>query len=149
MTTASSFNQSHETAQKVVEYLGLTEENIGNKYHASLYINYSHNGKTFELRISDHVANPKRTEAKKVILGYTPVELGNNWEIAKRTIDREVFGKFEVIERGAEVNHPTYGIGIAIAHNVEKDKLDVDFNGVVKSFFATTIIDRGWVKVII
>lgn len=147
MTTASSFNQSHATAQKVAAYLGLTEENIGNKYHASLYITYSHNGNTYELRISDHCANPERVTAKKMIFNHIPVELGNNWEIAKKVIDREIFGKKEVVANGTAVNHPTYGAGIALTHDVEKDKLDVDFNGIVKSFFATTLIDRGWVSI--
>jgi hypothetical protein len=141
----SSFQKSHDTALAIAEYLGLDARDIRNKYNSSLYIYYSHNGVTYDLRISDHCANPLRNDVKKQ-LGYTPVELGNDIEIAKRTIDREIFGKKEVIAIGAAINHPNYGYGLVTAHNIDKDKLDVNFNGLQKSFFATVVIDRKWIN---
>lgn len=145
MTTTTSLQQTHETARKVCEYLGIEANKIGDRNQASIYIVYSHGGTTYELRISDHCANPLRTEAKKATLGYTIIECGNDWPIAKNTIDRKIFGRYEKIEPGSAVNHPNYGQGVAVEHDIEKDKLTVDFSGTTKSFFATTIIDRGWV----
>ena len=147
MTTTTSLRTTHDTAVKLIADLGLDVADIRNKNHASLYIFYSHNGNTYEIRVSDHCANPLRTDAKKSVFGYIPVEVGNNYEIAKRVIDHEIFGKKEVVSAGTAINHPAYGAGIAIAHDIEKDKLDVEFNGIIKSFYATTVIDRGWINI--
>lgn len=145
MTTIGSFEKSHETALKVTEYLGLTPDAIRNKHQSSLYILYTQNGTTYELRISNHDANPARVVAKEMIYGYTPIELGDDWLMAKRTIDRKIFGKKEIIANGTVVKHPQYGEGVTIGH--DGDKLDVDFNGLVKSLFATAVIDRGWLSI--
>lgn len=145
MITTGSFEKSYEVALKICEYLGIDNSYIGNKYHSSLYIVYSHNWNNYQIRVSDHCANPWREDATKT-LGYTSVSVGDDWRVAKNIIDREILGIKPIIPVGATIDHPRYGEGKAVAYDVDKNRLYVDFNGDEKSFYGTVIIDRGWLK---
>ena len=145
MTTIESRETTYNTAVKVAEYIGLDASYIRNIGRSSLYITYNYNDVTYELRISDHCANPRRERAKRYS-SITPIDLGNNLIIALNTIKRQIFGIKDIVNVGAIVNHPKYGLGIVTHHDNEADRLDVDFSGIKKSFFATVLIDRGWIN---
>lgn len=131
-----------DCAQKVADYLGISENHIDHKNGASMYITYTYNGVDYQLRISDHSPNPRREDVIKD-MGYTPIDCTNDWTIAKRVIDRKIFRK-NIIPNGNIVSHPTYGEGTVIAHDINIDKVEVNFGSQIKSFYGAVLLDRGW-----
>lgn len=145
MLTISNHQQTYEVACKVVEYLGLPTHEITNIGRTSLYIVYDHNGVTYQLRVSDHCANPRREEFIQGLMGYTPLSLPNDWDMAKRIIDRVILRIIPPVAAGTFMAHPVYGLGTVIAHDIDAGRLDVEFNGNPVSFHANTVLDKGWI----
>lgn len=145
MITIRNLQHTYSVACKVVEYLGLPLEEITNIGHPSLYITYAHNGTTYQLRISDHCANPRREQTTRDIMSYTPLSLPNDWDMAKRIIDRVILRIIPPVTADTFMVHPVYGLGKVLVHDIDTGRLDVDFNGKHKSFHANTILDRGWI----
>lgn len=136
--------KTQDTALKVCEYLGLGD-GIANKPTLSIYIIYTHNNITYQLRISDHCANPNREDFIKSTLGYTPINLTNNWDIAKRIIDRRILNIAPSLTKGTKINHPVYGVGEVVSYEQDVDKLLVQYGDVTKAFCGSIIMDRGYI----
>lgn len=145
MLTTSNYEQTYIVARKVAEYLGLSLQEITNVGRASLYILYSHNSVTYQLRVSDHCANPHRETFIQELMGYIPLSLPNDWDMAKRVIDRVILRIIPPVTAGTFMVHPVYGLGSIILHDIDAGRLDVEFNGKNMSFHANTVLDRGWI----
>lgn len=111
----------------------------------SLYVPIKHGGKEYEIRISDHPANPNRKQVKES-QNIIPISVASNYKQAINDIQRKVFGKNPNIENGTTINHPRHGEGKVVIDDQPKGLLSVDFNGDIKNLDRESVISRGWVE---
>src|ERR1044072_9887938 len=137
-------NDTVQTALAICDMLGIDPDKIRNTNGASLYVDYRIADKVYELRFSDHPANPVR-EDLKTHYGVIPVDCGNDTDAAMRRVKRVILGEWCLIPVGSVVNHPVYGAGEVEHHDRTINTLDVRFSDFSKTLVASLIVDRGGV----